>query len=60
MLTPRFHSSAVIRDQGYFAVGLHLLLKVFDINLISYLLSLFGHMSGEYKKLISERKTKQQ
>lgn len=48
----------VVRDQGYFAVGLHLLLKVVDLNFITFVMSLFAHMSDEYRKLVAERKHK--
>lgn len=48
----------VVRDQGYFAVGLHMLLKVVDINFLSLVFSYTAHLSGEYKKLIAERKEK--
>jgi len=46
----------VIRDQGYFAVGLHLLLKLVDINLLAWLSAKFAYTSSEYKTLIAERK----
>jgi hypothetical protein len=49
---------AVVRDQGYFAVGLHMLLKVLDINFLSLVFSFTAHLSGEHKKLIAERKEK--
>jgi len=50
--------ATVVRDQGYFAVGLHMLLKVVDINFLSLVFSYTAHLSGEYKKLIAERKEK--
>lgn len=48
----------MVRDQGYFSVGLHLLLKLVDVNFLALLLSYLAHTSTEYKKLVSERKDK--
>eukprot|EP00761_Pharyngomonas_kirbyi_P014011 gb/GECH01014041.1/.p1 GENE.gb/GECH01014041.1/~~gb/GECH01014041.1/.p1 ORF type:complete len:325 (+),score=68.61 gb/GECH01014041.1/:1-975(+) len=49
---------SVVRDQGYFSVGLRILLKLVDPGFLAYILSVFGPMSAEYKNLIKERKSK--
>ena len=50
----------VVREQGYFSVGLRLLFKVIDPNFLSTIITFTSHLSGEYKKLIGERKDKKQ
>ncbi len=50
----------IVREQGYFSVLLRLMLKVIDYNLLSLLTSLFSHTASEYKKLMQERKARQQ
>jgi len=49
---------AVVRDQGYFSVGLRLLLKVIDINFLTLIITLNAHRMGEYKNLMAERRKK--
>jgi len=49
---------SVVRDQGYFSVGLRLLLKVIDINFLTLIITLNAHRMGEYKNLMAERRKK--
>eukprot|EP01087_Luapelamoeba_hula_P023499 TRINITY_DN864_c0_g1_i1.p1 TRINITY_DN864_c0_g1~~TRINITY_DN864_c0_g1_i1.p1 ORF type:complete len:327 (+),score=69.66 TRINITY_DN864_c0_g1_i1:125-1105(+) len=46
----------VVREQGYFAVCLRMLIKIVDVNFLSYLTAKFSATSAEYKTLITERK----
>jgi len=48
----------VIRDQGWFTVAMHLLLKVIDYNFIATATTLFTHRTPEYKNLVAERQKK--
>jgi len=49
----------VVCDQGYFSIALKLMLKVIDYNTISLLLTRTSTMSGDYVKLVSQRKKKE-
>ena len=45
----------VIREQGYFALSLKMLLKIVDYNFLSWVTAVFGHVSSEYKTLVKDR-----
>jgi short-subunit dehydrogenase len=49
----------VVCDQGYFSLVLKMLLKVIDYNFISILLTRTSTMSGDYVKLVGQRKKKE-
>jgi len=46
----------VVRDQGYFSITLRLLYKLVDGNFLATIITAMSHVSGEYKRLIAERK----
>eukprot|EP01096_Ripella_sp_DP13-Kostka_P015499 TRINITY_DN7294_c0_g1_i1.p2 TRINITY_DN7294_c0_g1~~TRINITY_DN7294_c0_g1_i1.p2 ORF type:complete len:331 (+),score=165.29 TRINITY_DN7294_c0_g1_i1:30-995(+) len=48
-----------IRDQGYFSICSHLLLKVVDYNLLTSVMSYFFYLFPEYQTLQKERAKKQ-
>jgi short-subunit dehydrogenase len=49
----------VVCDQGYFSIALRLMLKVIDYNAISFLITRTSTMSGDYVKLVGQRKKKE-
>jgi len=50
---------SVVCDQGYFSIALRMLLKFVDYNLIALLITRTSTMSGDYVKLVGQRKKKE-
>jgi len=50
---------SVVCDQGYFSIALKMMLKVIDYNLIAILITRTSTMSGDYVKLVGQRKKKE-
>lgn len=46
---------SLIKDQGYFSIGLQLLLKLLDFHMLAVLMAQFMWLGSEYKGAIAER-----
>lgn len=49
----------VVCDQGYFSLALKVMLKVIDYNAIAAIITRTSTMSGDYVKLVAQRKKKE-
>lgn len=49
---------SVIKDQGYFSIGLQLLLKLVDFHMLAILMAQFMWLGSEYKGAMAERKAR--
>eukprot|EP00164_Ancoracysta_twista_P011358 GFYU01017491.1.p1 GENE.GFYU01017491.1~~GFYU01017491.1.p1 ORF type:complete len:322 (+),score=113.94 GFYU01017491.1:136-1101(+) len=44
----------VVRDQGYYSLGLRMILKVLDVSFMAEMITRFASMMGDYKKMRSD------
>jgi len=49
----------IVCDQGYFSISLKMMLKLIDYNSIALLITRTSTMSGDYNKLVAQRKKKE-